>query len=69
MFNWVAKEGIQSKMVQVVEEFNQQNTLKPIKILVTGEPGIGKTYLAAKLARHYNVRHLLIKDMVALALL
>ena len=45
-------------------EFNLARGLKPVKVLVTGPPGSGKSYLAKQLAEYYNVPHIAIKDTI-----
>ena len=67
-FNWVSREGIQSKIQTVIDQFNLHNSLKPIKIFIQGCPAIGKTYLSQQVASYYNIPHLHIKHIITEAL-
>ena len=59
-FEWHCIEGISEGIKKLNQEFNQARQLRPIRILITGPPYIGKTAYAEKLAQHYNV-HLVTK--------
>ena len=39
--------------------------MKNVKILITGPPACGKSYLAEKLSKFYNIPHFKIADIVA----
>jgi adenylate kinase family enzyme len=48
----------------LVKEFNSFRGLKPNRIFIHGPPGSGKTHFAEKMAKYYNIPHILIKDVV-----
>jgi adenylate kinase family enzyme len=43
-FNWHCKNGLAANIQLVKEEFCKKRGLKPVKILVTGPPGSGKSF-------------------------
>jgi len=48
----------------VKEEFCKKRGLKPVKILVTGPPGSGKSFYGLQLSEHFNVPHIHLKKML-----
>mmetsp|Transcript_22599 Transcript_22599/g.50938 ORF Transcript_22599/g.50938 Transcript_22599/m.50938 type:complete len:693 (+) Transcript_22599:62-2140(+) len=63
-FPWVAENGVLDNMELVAKEFCKQRSLRPIRCLFIGPPASGKTYFAAKVAEHFNIPHLQIKDVI-----
>jgi adenylate kinase len=63
-FKWHSEFGIPGKLEELREEFNLYRNLKPLKILITGPPASGKTFLAERLSKFYNIPHIRIKDIV-----
>lgn len=63
-FNWHCKQGLAANIQKVKEEFCKKRGLKPVKILITGPPGSGKSFYAKQLSEHYNVKHIHLKHML-----
>ena len=63
-FNWHCKAGLAANIQVVKEEFCKKRGLKPVKILIEGPPGSGKSFYGRQLAEHYNVPHIHIKHMI-----
>lgn len=49
-FPWHCKKGIIKNARTLNEEFNVARDLKPVKIMITGPPAVGKTFYAEKIA-------------------
>ena len=64
-FKWHCEFGIPENIVKLRNEFNEYRGLKNVKILITGPPACGKSYLAEKLSKFYNIPHFKIADIVA----
>ncbi|KRX09632.1 P-loop containing nucleoside triphosphate hydrolase [Pseudocohnilembus persalinus] len=63
-FNWHCKEGITKNILKVCQEFNQFRGLKPNRFFLQGPVASGKTFYSDQLAKHYNIPHIKIKDVV-----
>jgi len=50
-------QGPVHHMPSLVEDFLDIRHLTPVRICVTGPPAVGKSAVAARLARYYNVQH------------
>jgi adenylate kinase len=55
---WHAKDGILSAIKATAKEFCKERLLQPMRILISGPPGCGKSTLARGIAEHFNVPHL-----------
>ena len=63
-FPWHAEKGILANIRLLNDEFNKFRGLNPVKIFITGPPASGKTYYANKLAYHYNIPCINVKQLV-----
>ena len=63
-FKWHCEFGIPAHIEQLRKEFNEHRGMKNVKILITGPPASGKTYLSEKLSKFYNIPHFKIADIV-----
>ncbi|XP_051875089.1 adenylate kinase 7 isoform X2 [Pristis pectinata] len=61
---WVAESGIVENIQSLFKEFKQSRGLMPLKIAIFGPPAVGKTSVAEKLAKHYKLHHIKIKDVI-----
>jgi adenylate kinase len=54
---------------QLIQEYKDARGLTPIKVALLGPPASGKTYLAKKIAEHYEIHYIdvdtVVKDAVA----
>ena len=66
-FNWHCEKGIPENMDLLRQEFNLYRGIKPIKIIISGPPCGGKTYLSKKLASQFKILHLTIQDVITWA--
>ncbi|XP_067894716.1 adenylate kinase 7 isoform X2 [Heterodontus francisci] len=62
--HWVAEAGIVENIQNLIKEFKQSRTLLPLKIAILGPTAVGKTSVAEKLAKHYKLHHIKIKDVI-----
>ncbi|XP_060684562.1 adenylate kinase 7 isoform X4 [Hemiscyllium ocellatum] len=62
--HWVAENGIVENIQNLFKEFKQSRVLLPLKIAILGPPAVGKTSIAEKLAKHYKLHHIKIKDVI-----
>ena len=61
---WHCKGGLCSSLPQLNAEFNLYRGLFPLKVVVAGPPGSGKTHFSQKLAESYGVPHIKVDDIV-----
>ena len=66
-FKWHCEKGIPENMDLLRQEFNLYRGIKPIKIIISGPPCGGKTYIAKKIANQFKILHLTIPDLIAWA--
>jgi len=55
---WVSKDGIVSSIKPTAKEFCKERLLQPMRVLIAGPPGAGKSTLAAGIAEHFNIPHI-----------
>lgn len=65
-FQWHCEFGIPENAEKLRQEFNQFRGMKNVKVLITGAPGSGKSYIAKKLSKFFNIPHFKIKDILEL---
>jgi len=63
-FKWHCEKGIPENMDLLRQEFNLYRGIKPIKIIISGPPCGGKTYIAKKIANQFKILHLTIPDLI-----
>ena len=66
-FKWHCEKGIPENMDLLRQEFNLYRGIKPIKIIISGPPCGGKTYIAKKLSNHFKILHLTMPDIITWA--
>ena len=66
-FKWHCEKGIPENMDLLRQEFNLYRGIKPIKIIISGPPCGGKTYIAKKLSNHFKILHLTMPDIISWA--
>ena len=57
-FKWHCEKGIPENMDLISQEFNLYRGIKPIKIIITGPPSGGKSYIADRIAKQFKITHL-----------
>jgi adenylate kinase family enzyme/nucleoside-diphosphate-sugar epimerase len=62
---WVSRGGLVANMPQIVREFRAARGLTPLRVLLLGPPGAGKSYAARHLAQHYKLPRFAIADIIA----
>ena len=63
-FQWHCEFGIPENIEKLRREFNEYRGMHNLKVLITGPPGSGKTYLSEKLSKFFNIPHFKIKDII-----
>ena len=63
-FKWHCEFGIPENIEKLRQEFNEYRGLKNVKIMITGPPGSGKSYIGEKLSKFFNIPHFTIKDII-----
>eukprot|EP00742_Colponemidia_sp_Colp-10_P000791 GILJ01000857.1.p1 GENE.GILJ01000857.1~~GILJ01000857.1.p1 ORF type:complete len:699 (-),score=133.23 GILJ01000857.1:66-2090(-) len=66
-FDWFCENGLVANIELVCQEYRECRRLTPVKIFITGPPASGKSFHGKKLAEHYNVPHIQIQHVIALA--
>ena len=56
--------GLVANIKAIISEFMKYRGLKRVAVFVTGPPASAKTKYASAIAKHFNLPHLLIKDMI-----
>ena len=57
-FKWHCEKGIPQNMDLISQEFNLYRGIKSIKIIITGPPSSGKSYISDKIAKQFKITHL-----------
>ena len=57
-FKWHCEKGMPENMDLISQEFNLYRGIKPIKIIITGPPCGGKSFIADKIAKQFKITHL-----------
>jgi adenylate kinase len=63
-FKWHCEFGIPENLDKLRKEFTTYRNLKSQKILITGPPASGKTIIAERLSKLYNLPNLKIYDLI-----
>ena len=66
-FKWHCEKGIPENMDLLRQEFNLYRGIKPIKIIISGPPCGGKTFIAKKITNQFKILHLTIPDLITWA--
>lgn len=66
--DWVAERGMIDSIAQVVQQFKLKRGLSPVKMIMHGAPGIGKTHFAKIISQQYKLHHIKINDVVTEAI-
>ncbi|EFC39344.1 adenylate kinase [Naegleria gruberi] len=54
-FEWVSKEGFAENFDKIKQEFEKKRNLAPLRILMIGPPGAGKSHYSAQMKRKYRL--------------
>ncbi|XP_056333136.1 adenylate kinase 7 [Danio aesculapii] len=65
---WVSEAGMVENIEQVIEEYKESRGLLPIRMCIVGPPAVGKSTVAEKICKHYNLHHIKLKEAIAEAL-
>ena len=63
-FQWHCEFGIPENTEKLRKEFNEYRGMHNLKVLITGPPGSGKTYISEKLSKSFNIPHFKINDII-----
>ncbi|TSV68140.1 Adenylate kinase 7 [Bagarius yarrelli] len=66
--SWVSKKGIVENIDRVVQEYKLTRGLLPLRICLLGPPAVGKSMVAKKICKHYQVHHIKLKETITEAL-
>uniref|UniRef100_A0A3Q3WQU7 Uncharacterized protein n=1 Tax=Mola mola TaxID=94237 RepID=A0A3Q3WQU7_MOLML len=61
---WRSEAGMVDNIESIVEEYKETRQLLPIRICLVGPPAVGKTTVAERLCRHYQIHHIKIKEVI-----
>ena len=63
-FQWHCEFGIPENAEKLRREFNEYRGMHNLKVLITGPPGSGKSYISEKLSKFFNIPHFKINDII-----
>jgi len=63
-FEWHCEKGITGNMDKLLKEYCLKESLKPVKIMIRGEPSSRKSEFSQMLSSHYNIPVLRVKDAI-----
>ena len=63
--DWVCEEGLVANIESIVAEFIAKLDLRPVKIVVLGQPAAGKSTFSAHAAAHYNLPLITMESAIA----
>jgi len=62
--DWTATDGFTSIIRKLVAEYRKARNLTPLKVLIIGPPGSGKSTVARQVSDIFRLHHFTLKDMV-----
>ncbi|KAM4521766.1 adenylate kinase 7-like [Odontesthes bonariensis] len=62
--NWTSKAGMVENMESVAQQYKETRQLLPVRICIVGPPAVGKTTIAEKLCKYYQIHHISIKGII-----
>ena len=63
-FEWKYEQGVIENLPTIVQEYKNARGLLPLKVMVHGPPGCGKSILSKKLAAFYEVSYIDVDQLV-----
>ncbi|ANQ07835.1 Uncharacterized protein PCOAH_00019890 [Plasmodium coatneyi] len=63
-FTFHCSDGFTKNISTLAREFCQYRNLKQLKVLILGQPGVGKTFIANKICHHYNLKFCSISSLI-----
>ncbi|KAL3277400.1 hypothetical protein HHI36_012749 [Cryptolaemus montrouzieri] len=61
---WQYETGFLENISRIVEELKESRELAPIKIMIHGPPGSGKSRLAKRICDHYGLHYVSVKTLI-----
>ncbi|KJP89734.1 hypothetical protein AK88_00694 [Plasmodium fragile] len=63
-FTFHCSDGFTKNISTIATEFCQYRNLKQLRVLILGQPGVGKTFIANKICHHYNLNLCSISSLI-----